>query len=281
MYAPGVRLWVSHSSCYRYDVPVALGSHELRLVPRPEAARVEQHRLHIDPLPYFRWDARDELGNAVIHVEFSGNTSRLFVQSELELDTRRPVAPPPSVAPLPWAMPSGDGLDWLRACAADADVRQLSDQLRNASGGEAVAFLDQVARAVHARITPSMRPEGGARPAGVTLSLGSGACRDVTLLVLELARCQGLAGRFVSGYHLPLGTPDGASFLHAWAELFLPGSGWLGWDATTGERASERHVPLFVAKNPADTLPIEGGFTFDGSVVNSTLDHSIRVGLQR
>ena len=90
------------------------------------------------------------------------------------------------------------------------------------------------------------------------------------------AHC-GIVGRFVSGYQAQADTPDGQRHLHAWAEVFLPGGGWRGWDATHGLRVDQGHVALCAAPSQAATMPIEGGFSFQGPTVNSTLDHSVRI----
>ena len=97
------------------------------------------------------------------------------------------------------------------------------------------------------------------------------------MLFLESCRQLGIAGRFVSGYQAQAETPDGQRHLHAWAEVFLPGAGWRGWDATHGVRVLDGHVALCAAPAQAATMPIEGGFLFQGAVVNSTLDHSVRI----
>ena len=83
--------------------------------------------------------------------------------------------------------------------------------------------------------------------------------------------------RFVSGYQAQAETVDGQRYLHAWPEVFLPGAGYRGWDPTHGTRVGEGHVALCAAPTQAGTMPIEGGFSFDGTVVNSTLDFSVRI----
>ena len=97
------------------------------------------------------------------------------------------------------------------------------------------------------------------------------------MLFLEAARALGLPGRFVSGYQARPAVEDGRRHLHAWAEIFLPGAGWRGWDVTHGTRVTDGHVALCAAPAQAGTMPIEGGFSFAGSGVSSTLDYRIAI----
>jgi len=268
-----MRFWIRHESLYRYDVPVALGEHVLRLTPRLQGIRLLSHQLMLEPAPSTRWDEQDALGNSFTRVSFNGSTQRLGVISESELETLAPALPWTQATRLPWTQPAG--------AAIDASVAAFADGLAREVGHQPIAFLDQLTRTLYTRFDRHIRPTGEARSAGETLALGQGACRDLTVLFLESCRQLGIEGRFVSGYQAQAETPDGQRHLHAWAEVLLPGAGWYGWDATHGLRVGEGHVALFAAATQAATMPIEGGFFFQGAVVNSTLDHSVRIRTSR
>jgi transglutaminase-like putative cysteine protease len=122
---------------------------------------------------------------------------------------------------------------------------------------------------VAAQFTYTRREEPGIRTPAETLSSRSGSCRDFALLFMEAARHMGLAARFVSGYLCSPEDrkPDVASdATHAWAEIYLPGGGWKGFDPTCGILAAGLHVRVAATRNPAQATPIRGGFIGEASV---------------
>jgi transglutaminase-like putative cysteine protease len=271
-----VRFQVSHDSLYRYDVPVELAPHVLRLEPRPGIHSLVSRRLAIEPEPTSVFRELDAFGNSITRVVFSGATQRLRVLSEFVLDTALPAPLPSSLPRLPLGA-QDDGLAAYRAPAVHPSVRQFAEGLAADAGHEPSSFLDHLTRTLYTRIDRHIRPSGQARQAHETLAMGSGACRDLTVLFLDVCRSQGLAARFVSGYQAREQTPDGQRHLHAWAEVFLPGGGWRGWDPTHGVPVADGHIALCAGPAQSDTMPIEGGFFFQGATVNSTLDHSVRI----
>jgi len=270
--AAGVLFQIRHESLYRYDVPVALGEHVLRLTPRAGGIRLLSHRLAVEPQPSGWSQELDGLGNCVTRVSFQGTTQSLRVESEIELETLQAPALGFGLPPLPWSQLSAPG-----GSAVAASVFGFARSLTHEVGPDPVTVLDQLTRTLFTSFDRQVRPIGAARSAAETLALRQGACRDLTVLFLEVCACWGIPGRFVSGYQAQADTPDGQRHLHAWAEVSLPGVGWRGWDATHGLRVGEGHVALCAAPTQADTMPIEGGFFFQGAVVNSTLDHSVRI----
>jgi len=272
-----VHFRVTHETVYRYDVPVTLGTHVLRLSPRAEGVRLRAQQLTIAPEPVERIEEADVYGNSVTRVRFSGTTTLLRVRSTFELDTDPvpPLAPEPD--PLPWAAARTNGFDACRAFSSGPAVRCYAERVAAEAKHLPVAFLDRLADDLRARTNLTIRPDGQARSAEETLTLGEGACRDVTVLFLEAGRALGLPGRFVSGYQAHPAVANRLRHLHAWAEIFLPSAGWRGWDVTHGARVGDDHVALCAAPSQADTMPIEGGFSFIGASVNSTLDFDVQI----
>jgi transglutaminase-like putative cysteine protease len=101
-----------------------------------------------------------------------------------------------------------------------------------------------------------LRIDGAPWPPGVTWSKKSGSCRDLAVLFMEVCRSIGLAARFVSGYEAGVESPE--RYLHAWAEVFLPGAGWRGYDPTHGLVVADGHIVLAAAPRQQQTMPIEG-----------------------
>jgi uncharacterized protein (DUF2126 family) len=132
-----------------------------------------------------------------------------------------------------------------------------------------VPLLVALNEAVNKRIRYVIREEAGIWTPEETLAAGRGSCRDSAVLLMAALRSRGLAARFASGYLVQLAdegmipdAPKGVARdvvdLHAWAEVFLPGAGWIGLDATSGLLCGEGHIPVACTASPALAAPIEG-----------------------
>jgi transglutaminase-like putative cysteine protease len=277
-----MRFRVQHETRYRYNAPVTLGPHVLRLRPRDDAAqRLVRYSLVIDPLPSMVSGSSDAEGNVVTHAWFGGTTDALTVTSSFEVEATRvnpfdyqtdanfaavPVRYPIDVAPV--LQPC------MEARQVDA-VREFAAEVLAESGNGPLAFLDALNHTIHTRTLLAVRDDGRHAQSGAeTLELGRGACRDVTVLFMEAARAMGFAARFVSGYRRgDLTRPD--RHLHAWAEAYIPGGGWRGWDPVEGRAVADRHVALAASAHQIHTMPVIGAYF--GAGVRSTLGYTIRI----
>ncbi len=272
-----MRFAVEHETLYRYSASVGFGPHLLRMNPRLDGGRLVSRVLRVTPVPVQWTEVVDDYGNQLTRVAFQGQADALRIESRFELETATAPALPSyaPLAPLPWPSFIGDGLDAYRAGEIEPQVRAFADALAWRSGGAPLAFLAALTADLHGDMDRAVRVDGAARSAATTLATRQGACRDITVLFLAACRAQGLPARFVSGYQAKAQTPDGQFYLHAWAEVHLPGFGWRGWDPTHGVVVTDGHVALCAAPDQAATMPVEGGFW--GPALTATLDTSVRI----
>ena len=128
------------------------------------------------------------------------------------------------------------------------------------NGMETYSLLLKLNQTINQNFSYQMREEAGVQLPSLTLSKRSGSCRDYATLFIEACRNLGLASRFVSGYiHAPA-TEYGNAATHAWAEVYIPGKGWKGFDPTSGEVTGNRHIAVAVARNPETVSPVSGSF---------------------
>ena len=148
-----------------------------------------------------------------------------------------------------------------------------------------IGFLVDLNRAVRDQVGYETRMNPGVQPCEETLERRMGSCRDSAWLLVQILRHLGFAARFVSGYLIQLASEDDgangtgapksdSADLHAWAEAFLPGAGWIGMDATSGLFAGDGHIPLVSSPDASRAAPIEG--TTEPANVDFSYTTSIR-----
>lgn len=277
---PGSGWVICHETTYRYSTAVVFAPHVLRLSPRSDSVLTLSRHLRITPPPVEITHIDDEFGNVCTSVSFdSCSVDELKIESRVEVQTcARPhdqLVSRPWLPPLPWAPPDRDSLGAFRQPDDSAEVTALAQRLAREAGGAPLRFFQHLTTTLYTTLDRQIRVEGAAQTPAETLALGRGACRDLTVLYLAVCRALGVAGRFVSGYQGQEASPDGKRHLHAWPEVFVPEHGWLGWDPMHGVPVGPGHVALAAAPGQAQTMPIDGGFYFNGPTVTSTLDYSI------
>ena len=275
------RIALYHRTVYRFDRDVRLGPHSIRLRPAPHCrTRVASYSLRVEPEGHFLNWQQDPHGNHVARVVFPEQTRELVLEVDLIADLVAINAfdffLEPEVEKLPFAYEPALAAS-LAPCLVLPPGGPLVDEFVEAfrrglppSGARTVDALVAVNRAVYDRVRYLIRMEPGVQDPEATLALGSGSCRDSAWLLVAVLRRLGLAARFCSGYLVqlaadvkPLDGPPGPTRdftdLHAWAEVFLPGAGWVGFDPTSGLLAAEGHLPLAATPDPAGAAPVTGG----------------------
>jgi len=264
------RYKILHRTYYNFSGPVRLEPHSLRLRPREgHELRIESSSLKITPAASLRWQ-RDAEDNSVAIATFDSNASQLLIESNVIIQQFNEAPLDFLVADYathyPFAYRANDRvlLSPYMNVVGDPASGLLAEWVTNLwQPGERIqtyALLLRLCTHIHETLAYQLREEPGVQTAAETLSRGSGSCRDLATLFMEAARRLGLAGRFVSGYLCV--PPSTANFgaTHAWAEVFLPGAGWKGFDPTIGDIVGSSHIAVAVARLPESVPPVAGSF---------------------
>ena len=264
------RYKILHRTYYNFSGTVRLEPHTLRLRPREDhELHIESLTLEIAPAATLRWH-RDVEDNSVAIATFTSPTDQLSIESEVIIQQH-------NQAPLDFLL-AEDATDYLFAyhsedgmmltpymnSAGDQPGNLLAEWVANLwQPGEQIqtyTLLQRLCSHIHQNLSYRLREEPGVQNAIDTLTWGTGSCRDFANLFMEAARHLGLAARFVSGYlHAPP-SPVNFGATHAWAEVYLPGAGWKGFDPTLGQLVGTTHIAVAVARRPESVPPVAGSF---------------------
>jgi transglutaminase-like putative cysteine protease len=264
------RYKIIHRTYYNYTERVSLGAHHLLLRPREDhELRIESFSLQVTPDAKIYWH-RDVEGNSVAIANFSNPTQQLTIESEVVIQQYNESPLDFLVADYainyPFSYHESDQflLSPYRVLPDENTRILLNNWIFDVwQTGEAVqtyTLLQRLTATIHNTLEYKVREEPGVQSAEETLSLGSGSCRDFALLFMEAVKCLGFAARFVSGYlHAPLMSNQVGS-THAWAEVYLPGGGWKGFDPTIGDIVGTDHIPVAVSRLAEAVPPISGSY---------------------
>lgn len=264
------RYKIIHQTQYAFSGLVQLQPHTLRLRPREgHELRIESSALQIDPKATLRW-RRDVEGNSVASASFTGDTDHLNINSEIVIQQydQAPLdfvvadyavdypfryLPEDQISLTPYMsmLPAGSPqplLDWL-AC-----LWQPTEKIQT------FTLLMRLNTAIFEGFSYQRREEEGVQSAEQTIGMNAGSCRDFACLFMAACQELGLAARFVSGYLHSPGAETQAGSTHAWAEVFIPGAGWKGFDPTNGTIVGAEHIAVAVARLPESIPPIAGSF---------------------
>jgi transglutaminase-like putative cysteine protease len=277
----GLRVAITHTTTYRYTVPVRFGEHLLMTRPRDSHdLRLVEATLAFSPPAVLRWK-HDVFGNSVAVASFAEMANTLTITSRVTLDHFPAQAPDiaamiePYAASLPFAYPAEEVADLGRTLerqfpdpdhAVDAFAKSFLRQ-----GNGTADLLMRLNGGIRNRFRYAAREAEGTHSPVETLASGEGTCRDFALLMIEAARALGLAARFVSGYLYDAALADsadppnaqvvGGGATHAWCDIYLPGAGWVEFDPTNGLVGGRNLVRIATVRDPAQAVPIAGGFT--------------------
>ncbi|MDC1529263.1 transglutaminase family protein [Gammaproteobacteria bacterium] len=271
-----IKIAIKHHTEYRFDRLTSIMPHVVRLRPAPHCRTpIESYSLKVQPANHFINWQQDPFSNHLARMVFPEPTRKLVFDVEVIadmtvinpfdffLDEKFDYCPfrydkqlKKDLAPYLQITEKGPLLlDWL----TKVDRRKTPT----------IDFLVDLNSRLMSELSYLVRMDPGVQTCEDTLTLRQGSCRDYAWLLVQILRHLGMAARFVSGYLVqlkadvkaldgPSGTEQDFTDLHAWAEVYIPGAGWLGMDATSGLFAGEGHIPLACTPDPFSAAPITG-----------------------
>jgi uncharacterized protein (DUF2126 family)/transglutaminase-like putative cysteine protease len=274
-----IRVALTHRTTYRYDRPISLSPHEVRLRPAPHCRTpVLGYSLTVEPGGHFINWQQDPYGNWLARLVFPERTAKLDIVVDLTADMtvvnpfdffvepyaeHYPFSYAPALAkeliPFLEVAPQAPRLArWIAAFRATIRPDEST-----------VDMLVRLNQQLQQEIRYLVRMEPGVQTPEETLERACGSCRDSGWLLVQIMRALGVAARFASGYLIqlkadvkpldgPAGTDRDFTDLHAWAEAYIPGAGWIGFDPTSGLLAGEGHLPLACTADPGNAAPVIG-----------------------
>jgi uncharacterized protein (DUF2126 family)/transglutaminase-like putative cysteine protease len=286
-----IEVKLHHRTAYHYEREVALGPQVIQLRPAPHCKTpIDDYVLKLKPADHILHWQFDPLGNHLARVVFPSKTSELIVDVTLVADMT-PINPfafflDPSFETFPFQYPPelAHNLEPYRLLEPVGPLlkgflNEIPTALQNT-----VTFVGDVTARVRDRVKYTTRLEHGVQSCEQTLGELTGSCRDSAWLLVQVFRSFGLAARFVSGYLIQLASDEpghsdasepkeDSADLHAWAEVFLPGAGWIGVDPTSGLFTAEGHIPLVCTPSPSQAAPVWG--TVEPAKVQFTFSLSV------
>lgn len=280
-----MKISVAHSTIYYYDFPVYLEPHIFRLRPRENSAqRLLAFDLQITPTPAGTTECLDQDGTLALNAWFNAPTSELRVVSRFTVEMLRAnpfdyvLASESLNLPLWYLDPLCAALSPYRSDVNVAEsVKQYAQSVAAGVQRNTLSFLSALSLKLFQTCHQVTRPYGPPWPSNQTLEAQQGSCRDLAVLFCDACRVMGIAARFVSGYECASALSamnNEQAYMHAWAEVYLPGIGWRGYDPARGLAVSNQHIAVAAGFDHDLASPVAGWYS-GGS--GSRMEASLRL----
>jgi transglutaminase-like putative cysteine protease len=260
---------IHHHTEYHYRQPVSLGPHRLMLRPR------ESHELRLISSQITTWPpstlawAQDVFGNAIATANFQEPADKLVIESDATLELNSdawpifPIAARAITYPFSYSQEERTDLGALLSCQYPNSKSRVSAWAASfvlGNSTDTLALLKDLNAGISATACYQAREDEGTQTPARTLDVGHGSCRDFAVLFVEAARSLGFGARLVSGYNFAPALLGQAGTTHAWAEVFLPGAGWITFDPTNRQLGGFNLIPVAVARDLSQAAPVSGSF---------------------
>ncbi|MCY4262451.1 MAG: transglutaminase family protein [Candidatus Dadabacteria bacterium] len=276
---------IDHRTIYSYGKKVVLSPHTLRLRPRDDGGQITHiFSLSTDPPEAGRSVNSDLDGNITVTLWFTGEFDSLVIDTSCVVETLREnpfdfIVSDTRFLDLPINYPREQKASLRPYLAVSKKtalaVSQLSETILSQTGGKTTDFILSLCEYIHDNFPHFARHQGAPWSAERTLREKKGSCRDLVELFAAVCRSAGLACRHVSGYAFSSRRKKGDE-LHAWAEVYIPGGGWRGYDPSSGLAVSDCHVAVACGANHGLIAPVSGSFYGDGAEVELRFHVKVR-----
>ncbi|MGA0604504.1 transglutaminase family protein [Phenylobacterium sp. VNQ135] len=264
-------LEIRHITQYHYAAPVRESVMELWMQPQKSGRqRLVSFDLELDP-PAQVFSYADSFGNAVYHFDVPQPHDRLTITARSAVETSPPAALPEALDMGEWDrlrsdFVCGEHFDYLRPHGFARETEALHafmaetglDALRRS---DPLTAVRELSRAIYGAFGYEAGVTRADSPIDDVLAAGKGVCQDFAHLMIAICRAWGVPARYVSGYLFTDrkgGDRSDPDATHAWAEVFLPSTRWIGFDPTNNIEAGERHVTCAVGRDYSDVPPSRG-----------------------
>ncbi|HVT82370.1 MAG TPA: transglutaminase family protein, partial [Phycisphaerae bacterium] len=294
-----IHVALNHVTTYKYDRPVTVHPHTIRLRPAPHCRTpILGYSLNITPKDHFINWQQDAYGNYLARIVFKEPVVELKI--EVDLVAQMTIINPfdffieEYAEKYPFTYEKNIAKElapYFETLPLDSRLGSFVSHIRSSiarPGRRTIDVLVDINQLVQRTLKYDIRLEPGVQTPEETLTKCHGSCRDFTWLMVQTLRHLGYAARFVSGYSIqlvadvkaldgPSGVAKDITDLHAWTEVFIPGAGWVGFDSTSGLMCGEGHIPLAATADPGNAAPISGGFSWPYEEGKSDFDFQMSV----